>query len=69
MEIQKENILSITEARGRLFNIYETVTTMQEVFGLTLHGNLEVVILSATEYEKLTKGRKNKAGATKTEVA
>lgn len=45
--------ISLTEARKRLFEIVEEVTSPAVVYTLTERGTPKAVIISATEYESL----------------
>lgn len=48
-----KNILSITEARNRIFKIAEEVQTPNKVYILTSDGKPKAVIMSAEEYESM----------------
>ena len=48
-----QNIISLTEARKRLFDIVEEAQEKNNHFVLTKHGKPYVVILSAKDFEKM----------------
>lgn len=48
-----KNIISITEARSRIFEIANEVQTPNKVYILTSNGKPKVVIMSAEEYESI----------------
>ena len=47
------NIISLTEARKRFFDISEEVQEKNNHFVLTKHGKPYVVVLSADDFEKI----------------
>lgn len=47
------NIISLTEARRRLFDIVEEVQEPSNFFVLTKHGKPHAVLMSANEHEQL----------------
>ncbi|MEA2088408.1 MAG: type II toxin-antitoxin system Phd/YefM family antitoxin [Patescibacteria group bacterium] len=48
-----KNILSITEARNKIFEIAKEVQTPNKVYVLTFDGKPKAVIMSAEEYESM----------------
>ena len=48
-----KNIISISEARSKIFEIAEKVQKTSQVFTLTENGRPKVVIISAEEYENI----------------
>ncbi|MCX6716676.1 MAG: type II toxin-antitoxin system Phd/YefM family antitoxin [Candidatus Taylorbacteria bacterium] len=48
-----KNIISITEARRRIFEIINEVQNPDQVYVLTENGRSKAVIMSASEYESL----------------
>ncbi len=53
MNIKMKNIISISEARSRIFEIAEKVQKIGQFFTLTENGRPKAVIISAEEYENL----------------
>ncbi len=67
-----KNIISISEARSRIFEIAEKVQKIGQFFTLTENGRPKVVIISAEEYENLIEDlnfMKNKRFMAKVEKA
>jgi len=53
MNIKMKNIISISEARSRIFEIADNVQTPNKVYTLTSDGKPKAVIMSAEEYESM----------------
>ncbi|TRZ81438.1 type II toxin-antitoxin system Phd/YefM family antitoxin [bacterium] len=53
MNIKMKNIISISEARSRIFEIANEVQTPNKVYTLTSDGKPKAVIMSAEEYESM----------------
>lgn len=53
MNIKIKNIISISEARSKIFEIAEKVQKFGQVFTFTENGKPKVVMISAEEYENL----------------
>ncbi len=53
MNIKIKNIISISEARSRIFEIAEKVQKKGQVFAFTENGKAKVVMIGAEEYDSL----------------
>jgi len=53
MNIKMKNIISISEARSKIFEIAEKVQKLGQIFTFTENGKPKVVMMSADEYENL----------------
>jgi prevent-host-death family protein len=53
MNIKMKNIISISEARSKIFEIAEKVQKLGEIFTFTENGKPKVVMMSAEEYENI----------------
>ena len=53
MNIKMKNIISISEARSKIFEIADKVQKLGQIFTFTENGKPKVVMMSAEEYENI----------------